>query len=78
MPLLIGFINQSFHIFINQSLGISESPFSEMSGSAVFDSFQMYRTVEKNRYSSKHPERYEVVCSTYCSHVQLIFFQPKS
>lgn len=59
MPFLIGFINQSFHIFINQSLGISVTPFLEMSGSAVFDSFQMDRMVKKNRYSSKHPERYK-------------------
>lgn len=39
MPLFIGFINQSFHIFINQRLGISVSPFLEISGSALFDSF---------------------------------------
>lgn len=78
MPLFIGFINQSFHIFINQRLGISVSPFLEMSGSALFDSFQMYRMVKKNRYFSKHSERFEVVCSMYCSHVQLIFFQHDS
>lgn len=34
------------------------SPFSEMSGLAVFDSFQMFRMVKKNRYFSKPPERY--------------------
>jgi len=35
---------------LNQGLGISVSLFFEMSGSAVFDSFQMYRMVKKNRY----------------------------
>lgn len=37
---------------LNQSLDISVLPFFEMSGSAVFDSFQMYRMVKKNRYFS--------------------------
>lgn len=32
---------------LNQSLDISVLPFFEMSESAVFDSFQMYRMVKK-------------------------------
>lgn len=49
---------QSSHIFINQSLGTSMPPFFGDDGPVVFDRFQVYRMVKKNRYFNEHPERY--------------------